>query len=85
MKYKEVSEVIEQVKDIICEDINGKVFDWHVAVELEIEYASLRSYKTKNRPINEETKAESKIITFCFKRNINVYEFLVKTNSTEAF
>ena len=78
MNYKDFNDIIEQVKDVICSDIEGKIFDWHVADELNMTYDSLRTFKAKNKIIHDVPIVESKVVDFCFRKEINVYEFLVK-------
>ena len=59
-------EIIEKIKDIICHEVKGKVFDRHVAEVLGLDYAALRVYKVKNYiPVN-------KLVKFCLKRGISI-------------
>lgn len=42
-EFVETREVIERIKDILSKEIEGKIFDWHIADELNIQYPTLRA------------------------------------------
>ena len=71
MKYRDMEDIIELIKDIISPEVDGKVFQHHVADAIGIGYSDLRMMKCQNKIPFEE------MVTFCFTKNINVYEFLV--------
>jgi len=72
-EFVECREAIERIKDRISLDIRGKVFDWHVADELNIPYSTLRINIMKNRlPLKEIAK-------YCYRNKINLNE-VVFTN-----
>ena len=59
-------EIVERVKDIISNEVVGKVFDHHVADVLGLEYTSIRIYKVNNYlPLKN-------IIMFCQSKQISV-------------
>jgi hypothetical protein len=41
-------EIVERIKDIISNEIDGKVYDKHVAKKLHFSPSTLRVYKIKN-------------------------------------
>lgn len=65
-EFVECRESVERLKDIISKDINGKVFDWHIADVLNIPYSTLRVNLLKNRmPIKQ-------IAIYCYKEDIQI-------------
>jgi len=63
-------ESVERIKDIISEDIEGCVFDYHVADALGIDYGALRIAISKdNTPIKE-------IASFCYYKKITINDLL---------
>lgn len=66
-------ESIERIKDIISPDIDGCVFDYHVADALDMDYASLRVAICKDvMPIREIAK-------FCYDKKLIVNDLLFTT------
>jgi len=64
--FIETREVIERLKDRLSHEVDGKVFDWHVADELKIPYSTLRIKIMKDKmPVRE-------IVLFCYKRKIDI-------------
>lgn len=69
MRYLDTKDMVENIKDIISKEVSGKVFDYHVADTLGMTYDALRMCKASNRIPFEE------MVTFCFKKNVNAYQF----------
>jgi len=76
IKYRRNSfrEIVERIKDIISNEIDGKVYDRHVADVLKISNSTLRIYKIKNIVPLEN------IAYFCEKFNIS-FDWLVYDKS----
>lgn len=73
------TEIIERVKDIISNEVIGKIYDYHVADALWLEYSSVRMYKAKNYlPLKN-------VIIFCQANNISVDWMLFSDLSFEEF
>ncbi len=69
-EIKSLDEIIESIKDEICQDVKGFVFDVDVAAVLEITPANLAVRKTRGSiPLFE-------ICIFCEKRNMNINKLL---------
>lgn len=63
-------ETVERIKDIICNDVKGCVFDHHVADALNISYDKLRvAIYRNNTPIKE-------IVGFCYRKNIIINDLI---------
>ena len=77
MKYLDTKVMVENIKDIISEDVQGKVFDHHVADALGMDYGSLRMCKSTNKIPYEE------MITFCFAKNVNAYQFFTGAKDSD--
>lgn len=68
-------ESIERIKDIISIDIQGCVFDYHVAEALDMDYGTLRIAKQKNNiPIREIAK-------FCYDKKLIINDLLFDNDS----
>lgn len=59
-------EIIEKIKDEISNDIEGKVFNYHIANALKITTAALSTRK------NRDSIPYDEIILFCVERKISV-------------
>ena len=67
----ETREIVERMKDIMSNDVNGFVYDYMVADELKIGYSTLRHRITKNKPLSL-----IEIALFCGKRGILIDELV---------
>lgn len=67
-------ESVERIKDIISQDIQGCIFDYHVADALKMDYVTLRIAISKNRNPVEE------IAMFCYSKNLIVNDFIFPKN-----
>ena len=71
-EFTECREVVERIKDILSTEIEGFIFDRHVAEELDIPHITMRINIMKNRlPLKQ-------IALFCYKRNIILNELIFK-------
>lgn len=59
---KNMDEIIENIKDIISKEVDGKVLDRHVAEALGMHYTNLMTHKHRNRIPYES------LAIFCAKR-----------------
>lgn len=68
-------EMTERIKDVISKRVgNTKVFDWHVAVELEISAENLASMIKRDSPPLEQ------ILLFCNKNWVDPLKVTIKKN-----
>jgi len=70
-------EIVERIKDVISFEVNGKVFDKHVAKKLQLSPNTLRVYKVKNIIPYE------RIAEFCLEHNIS-FDWLVFGSSVKS-
>lgn len=71
-------ETVERIKDIICKDIDGCVYDHHVADALGVEYSALRTAITRDKtPVKE-------IAEFCYAKGLVVNDLLFEEQYMEA-
>lgn len=69
-EFLDTREVVERLKDIMSNEIDGIVFDWHVADAIGIPYSTMRVNILKNRlPLKE-------ITIYCYRKEINLYQIL---------
>ncbi len=65
-------EAVECIKDIICEEIGGFVFDKHVAKKLGMTQATLANkIKRDSMPLKE-------IALFCYKNGVDIKRIVFK-------
>ena len=70
-------EIVERIKDVISFEVDGKVFDKHVAKKLHLSANTLRIYKVKNFIPYE------RIAKFCLENNIS-FDWLVFGSSCKS-
>ena len=71
-EFAECREVIERVKDILSNEIDGFIFDYMVADELKIPYSTLRFKIVKNKiPLREVAK-------FCYDRDLIINDLILR-------
>lgn len=72
MRIKDIGEIVENIKDILSLQKDGKIFDADVAEALNMSRTNLALLKHRFvTPIAE-------VCFFCKKRNISINEFLFK-------
>lgn len=59
-------EIVERIKDKISHRVNGKVFDYHVAEAIGLDYSYLRVCKVTNAVPFQN------VIIFCQNQNISI-------------
>jgi len=74
-EFSDMTDIIEKIKDVICHEIDGKVFDINVASSLEMEITTLASRKKRNSIPHLE------IYKFCRKYKVSI-ESMIYKNST---
>jgi len=68
--FIDTREIVERVKDYISKDIDGFVYDYHVADVLDMQYSTLRINIMKNNP------PVTKVVIFCHKNSLEIDHFL---------
>lgn len=72
-----VEEIFEDVKDIICWDIDGKVLDHHAAEAIGLTPMNYATKKKRNTIPYEE------LATFCFEKRISLNWLLFRDGAKE--
>ena len=73
--YIPTREVVEKIKDIICTNVDGCVYDYYVAEVLKMDYSALRTAISKDKmPVDE-------VVLFCYKEKLVVNDFIFKKNT----
>lgn len=73
--FVSTKESIERIKDIISVDVEGCVYDYHVADAIGVEYSALRTAIASDKtPIRE-------IALFCYERKLVVNDLLFNLKS----
>lgn len=74
-EFVEFKEVVERIKDIICSEYDGYVYDKYVAEQLKMADSTFRSCIYKNKiPYFEVSR-------FCFKRGLIINDLIFKIDS----
>jgi len=74
-EFSDMADIIEKIKDVLCHEIEGKVFDKDVANALKMDNTNLASHKKRNSTPHFE------LYRFCRKYKISI-ESMIYKNST---
>ena len=70
LNYGVTKESVERIKDIISEDVEGCVYNHHIADTLGVEYSDLRTAIARdNTPVKE-------ISEFCYAKGLVINDLL---------
>ena len=70
-EFTNTREIVERIKDIISKEIDGFVYDYHVAKALNITPNSLRIALKRNKLPDLK-----QIAIFCYKKNVNINDLI---------
>ena len=77
-EFSDMEDIVEKIKDVICHEIDGKVFDQDVAKVLEIDRGVLALRKKRNSVPHTE------VFRFCRKYKVSIESMIFKNSTVSS-